>query len=167
MDARATGLVGALREGMDREARLFGDLVGELDRLGASFKAKDWTGSLIVAQGLDGMARRIETAEAARSAVVADLAAALGVAPGTPLSVLVGRLEPSERQPLEESGRRLRTEVFRLKTATGRLRYSAESLSGTLGRVLEGIFPGRRGRMYGPEGRPAVPTGAALVDHSL
>ena len=67
--------------------------MGELDRLGASFKAKDWTRSLIVAQGLDGMARRIERAEAERAAVVADLAAALGVAPGTPLSALVGRLE--------------------------------------------------------------------------
>jgi hypothetical protein len=167
MDARATGLVGALREGMDREARLFGDLVVDLDRLGASFKAKDWTGSLVVAQGLDGMARRIEGAEAERAAVVADLAAALGMAPGTPLSTIVGRLEPAERQPLEQSGRRLRTEVFRLKTATGRLRYSAETLSGTLGRVLEGILPGRRGRIYGPQGRPSVPTGAVLVDHSL
>ncbi|OHD74648.1 MAG: hypothetical protein A2177_03085 [Spirochaetes bacterium RBG_13_68_11] len=167
MDARATGLVGALREGMDREALMFSGLVGELDRLGASFKAKNWTASLIVAQGLDGMARRIERAEAERAAVVADLAAALGVAPGTPLSALVGRISPSVRQPLEESGRRLRTAVFRLKTATGRLRYSAETLSGTLGRVLEGIFPGRRGRMYGPEGRPAMPSGAALVDHSL
>ena len=167
MDARATGLVGVLREGMDREASMFGDLVGELDRLGASFKAKNWTASLIVAQGLDGMARRIERAEAERAAVVADLAAALGTTSGTPLSALVGRLDPSVRQPLDESGRRLRTAVFRLKTATGRLRYSAETLSGTLGRVLEGIFPGRRGRMYGPEGRPAMPTGAALVDHSL
>jgi hypothetical protein len=167
MDARATGLVGALRQSMDREALLFSDLVGDLDRLGASFKAKDWTGSLVVAQGLDGLARRIERAEAGRAAAVAALAAALGLAAGTPLSSLVGRIAPEERQPLEESGRRLRTAVFRLKTATGRLRYSAEALSGTLGRVLEGIFPGRRGRMYGPEGRPAIPTGAALVDHSL
>ena len=151
MDARATGLVGALREGMDREARMFGDLVADLDRLGASFKARDWTVSLVVAQGLDGMARRIERAESERSAVVADLAAALGVAAGTPLSTLVARLDPTERQPLEESGRRLRTEVFRLKTATGRLRYSAETLSGTLGRVLEGVFPERRGRIYGPK----------------
>jgi len=167
MDARTTGLVGALCEGMDREARLFGELVGDLDRLGAAFKAKDWTASLVVAQGLDAMARRIEAAEAERSAVVADLAAALGVATGTPLSVLVGRLDPSSRRPLEDSGRRLRTEVFRLKTATGRMRYSAETLSGTLGRMIEGIFPGRRGRVYGPQGRPALPTGAALGDLSL
>jgi hypothetical protein len=167
MDARATGLVGALREGMDREARLFSDLVADLDRLGASFKAKDWTGSLVVAQGLDEAARRIEAAEAERAAMVADLAAALGMAAGTTLALIVGRLEPSERQPLEESGRHLRTAVFRLKTAAGRLRYAAEALSGTLGRVLEGIFPGRRGRIYGPQGRPALPTGAALVDHSL
>jgi hypothetical protein len=167
MDARATGLVGALCDGMDREARLFGDLVGDLDRLGASFKAKDWTASLMVAQGLDAMARRIEAAESERSAVVADLAAVLGTPPGTPLSALVGRISPSLRKPLEESGRRLRTEVFRLKTATGRIRYSAETLAGTFGRVIEGIFPGQRGRMYGPQGRPALPTGAALVDHSL
>jgi hypothetical protein len=167
MDARTTGLVGALCDGMDREARLFGDLVGDLDRLTGSFRAKDWTASLVVAQGLDGMARRIEAAEAERAAVVADLAAVLEVAPGTPLSVLVGRLDPALRRSLEESGRRLRTEVFRLKTATGRMRYSAETLSGTLARVIEGIFPGRRGRIYGPQGRPALPTGAALVDHSL
>jgi hypothetical protein len=57
--------------------------------------------------------------------------------------------------------------VFRLKTATGRLRYSAEALSGTFQRVLEGIFPAHRGRIYGPQGRPAVATGAVLVDHSL
>ena len=167
MDARTTGLVGALREGMDREARLFSGLVADLDRLGASFKAKDWTGSLVVAQGLDEMARRIERAEAERAAAVADLAAALGMAAGTSLAAIVGRLEPSERQQLEESGRRLRTAVFRLKTATGRLRYSAEALSGTFERLLEGILPNRRGKIYGRQGRPAVTTGAVLVDHSL
>jgi hypothetical protein len=121
----------------------------------------------VVAQGLDEAARRIEAAEAERAAMVADLAAVLGMAAGTSLALIVGRLEPSERQALEECGRRLRTAVFRLKTATGRLRYAAEALSGTLGRVLEGIFPDRRGRIYGPQGRPALPSGAALVDHSL
>ena len=167
MDARATGLVGALRDSMDREALLFGDLVGDVDRLGASFKAKDWTKSLVVAQGLDGLARRIERAEAGRAAAVAALAAALGLAAGTPLSALVGRLAPEERQPLEESGRRLRTAVYRLKTATGRLRYSAETLSGTFERLLDGLLPNRRGRIYGRQGQPAVATGAVLVDHSL
>jgi hypothetical protein len=167
MDARATGLVVSLREGMDREADLFGGLVAELDRLEASFAAKDWTASLVVAQGLDATARRIEAAETGRAGLVADLAAALGLPAGSPLALIVGRLAPEARGALEQSGRRLRTEVFRLKTVTGRLRYAAETLAGTLGRVLEDILPGRRGRIYGPQGRPAVPAGAVLVDHSL
>jgi hypothetical protein len=57
--------------------------------------------------------------------------------------------------------------VFKLKTATVRLRYSAETLSGTLERVLAGLFPHRRGRIYGRHGVPREIGESVLVDRSL
>jgi hypothetical protein len=167
MDDRTGALVARLCQGMDREAVLFSGLVGEVDRLRDAFQGKQWTDSITVAQGLEGHARRIEAAERDREADVAALAAALGLPDGSPLSVLVARLDPDLRSSLDGSGRRLRTAVFRLKTATGRLRYCAETLSGTLERVLAGVFPHRRGRIYSRQGRTSEVGGSLLVDHSL
>ena len=156
-----------LRRGLDGEASLFTELVGEIERLEHAYHERDWTSSLTVAQGLDSHARRIEAAEADRQLQVAAIAVELGLSAGTPLSGIVPRLPVGERSELEASGRRLRAAVFRLKTATVRLRYSAETLSGTLERVLAGVFPHRRGRIYGRYGRPREIGESVLVDRSL
>lgn len=165
--ARPRALAMRLREGLDREAELFSELVGEVDRLEAAYRARDWTASLTVAQGLDGHARRIEAAEAERGRHVAALAATLNLAADTPLSGILWRLPEAERTSLEEGGRRLRAAVFRLKSATVRLRYSAETLAGTLERVLAGVFPHRRGRIYGRHGTTRQASDSLLIDQSL
>ncbi len=164
---RLRASIAALRAGLDSEAGLFEQLVAEVERLEQAYHDRDWTSSLTIAQGLDGHARRIEAAEADRQRQVTELAPLLGLSPGAPLSGLVGHLPPDERLGLEESGRRLRAAVFRMKTATRRLRWSAETLSGTLERVLAGLFPHRRGRIYGRYGKPREIGESVLVDHSL
>ncbi len=163
----ARGAVADLRRGLDAEAALFGALVAEVEALEQAYHARDWTSSITVAQGLDGHARRIEAAESDRQLQVARLAAELGLPAGSALSAIVVRLGADDRTDLEEGGRRLRTAVFRLKTATVRLRWSAETLSGTLERVLAGVFPHRRGRIYGRHGTPRQVGESVLVDHSL
>ena len=101
-------------------------------------------------------------------AVVADLAAALGMAPGTPLSTIVGRLEPV-RAPAARGERS--TPAHRGVPAEDRHRAG----SATRRRPSRGPSDGcsrassraAGARIYGPQGRPSVPTGAVLVDHSL
>ena len=58
--------------------------------------------------------------------------------------------------------------LFRsLATATNRLRYFAEALAGTLGRVLEEVFPHRRGKIYSRRGKATSVNDSLLVDRSL
>ena len=68
---------------------------------------------------------------------------------------------------MEESWRGLRMAVVRLKTATGRMRYSAEALALTLNRILEQVFPYRKGKIYNRRGTPSAVSGAVMVDRRL
>jgi hypothetical protein len=70
------------------------------------------------------------------------------------------------RSQMEESWRSLRMAVVRLKTATGRMRYSAETLASTLNGILETVFPYRKGKIYSRRGTPTGVSGAVLVDKS-
>ena len=47
------------------------------------------------------------------------------------------------------------------------MRYSAEALAETLNRILEEIFPYRKGKIYSRRGRTTSVSGALLVDRRL
>ena len=68
---------------------------------------------------------------------------------------------------MEGSWRGLRMAVVRLKTSTGRMRYSAEAMASTLNRILERIFPYRKGKIYTRTGAPTRVSGAHMVDRKL
>ena len=167
MDERKTLLARRLRAEMDREAQLFYELGCEVEKLKDSFHAKEWTPGLVIAERIDGFSGRIERAEADREAAFDDLRGELGHCSDTAFSSVLPRLPEECRGELEESWRGLRTSVVRLKTASGRLRYSAETLADTLNRMLEGIFPHRKGKIYSRKGKATAPSGSLLVDRKL
>jgi len=80
---------------------------------------------------------------------------------------LLPGLPDQQRGELDESWRNLRMSVVRLKTTTGRMRYAAEALAEALNRILEGIFPSLKGKIYSRRGTPTGVTGALLVDRKL
>jgi hypothetical protein len=47
------------------------------------------------------------------------------------------------------------------------MRYAAEALAEALNRILEGIFPSLKGKIYSRRGIPTGVTGALLVDRKL
>jgi hypothetical protein len=159
--------VQSLREGMEREAELYTRLGAEMDRLRDSFVEKKWTESLTIAQSFESSAHEVEAAEAARDRAFTELKDGLGASAQERFSMVLMRVPPGERAGLEEAWRKLRTSVFRLKTLTGRLRYSAETMSETLNRVLEGVFPHRRGKIYTRHGTPTKAIGSLLIDREL
>jgi hypothetical protein len=156
-----------LREGMDREAELFTRLCMQMDRLGESFQAKKWTESLTIAQGFESSAREIEAADHVRDAAFASLKSAIGAPSEEPFAAVLSRIGAEERSALDESWRGLRSSIFRLRSATGRLRYSTQIMGDTLNRVLEGIFPHRRGKIYTRHGTPTQAVGSLLIDREL
>jgi hypothetical protein len=165
MDERHS--VQRLREGMENEAKLFQRLGADLDRLRDSYSGSEWTKSLTIAQGFESSILEIEAAEAARDRAFKDLKEGLGASAEDPFPAVLMRVPEEERARLDEAWRRLRTSVFSLKTASGRLRYSAETMSDTLNKIIDGVFPHRRGKIYTRHGTPTKSVGSLLIDREL
>jgi hypothetical protein len=167
MDEQTTVRARRLRAEMDREAALFGELGAEVEKLRDSFQAKQWIPGLAVAERIQGYAGRIEQAESDRETAFRSLREHLGEDRQKALSTILPLLPEDCRCELEQSWRGMRASVVRLKTASGRLRYAADALGGTLTRMLEAVFPQRRGRIYSRRGTATAPSGSLLVDQKL
>jgi hypothetical protein len=167
MDEHTHVLVQALRERMDRETELFTGLGREIERLRDSFHGKAWDASVTIAGDLEHSTRAIEEADTARDEAFSRLRDALDVPEEASLSALLPELPDGERRELETSWRGMRMAVVRLKTATGRMRYAAETMSDAFNRILEQVFPYRKGRIYSRQGTPTRVSPAHIVDHSL
>ena len=167
MDERTYALVRTLKDRIDREAELFADLGREVERLRDSFQQKSWGPSLCLAESIERSSRAIGEADAARDDAFTAVRAALDAPRETTMSAILPSLPDLLRSEMEESWRGLRMTVVRLKTSTGRMRYSAEALALTLNRILEQVFPYRKGKIYSRRGTPTNVSGAVLVDRRL
>ena len=166
MDEQTNVLARTLKARMDQEAELFDGLQQEVDLLREAFQAKDWSAGLAIAQGMEVAARTIEEADTARDKAFGLLRSAMDLPRETAFSGLLPSLPDGQREALEESWRALRMSVIRLKTSTSRMRYSAEALAESLNRILEKIFPYRKGKIYSRRGKPTGVSGALLVDRT-
>ncbi len=164
MDEQTNALWRTLKARMERETELFDRLGREVESLRECFREKSWSSGLVLAQGIEHAAEEIAEADSARDEAFVLLRAAMQMPRETTFSALMPALSIEGRAGLEESWRRLRVSVVRLKTATGTLRYSAETLAEALNRILEQIFPYRKGKIYSRRGTPTGVSGALLVD---
>jgi len=167
VDQQTTVLVNALNASIGRETSIFQKMGREMERLRESFQQKTWTAGLGIAQEMERFAPLIEEADEARDRAYVLLCGALGVVPETAFSSVLSRMSAEHRGALEESWRSLRMSIVHLSTATSRMRYSAEALASTLNRVLEEIFPHRRGRIYSRRGKATSVNDSLLVDRRL
>jgi len=167
MDEPKNALVRALKDQIDREADLFADLGQEVERLRDSFQQKSWGPSLSLAEGIERSSQAVVEADAARDEAFAAVREAMDLPLETTMSAILPALPDLLRSEMEESWRALRMSVVRLKTSTGRMRYSAEALAFTLNRILEQVFPYRKGKIYTRRGTPSSVSGAVLVDRKL
>ncbi len=167
MDEHALALVRALKDRVDREAELFSAMGEEVQRLRDTFQQKSWGPSLALAECIERSSRAVEEADTARDAAFVAVLDALALPPETTMSAVLPALPELLRSQMEESWRGLRMAVVRVKTSTGRMRYSAETLAGALNGILEEVFPYRKGRIYSRRGTPTSVSGAVLVDHRL
>lgn len=167
MDERNYALVRTLKDRIDREAELFADLGQEVERLRDSFQQKSWGPSLSLAENIERSSQAVVLADAARDEAFAAVREAMDLPLETTMSAILPALPDLLRSEMEGSWRALRMSVVRLKTSTGRMRYSAEALAFTLNRILEQVFPYRKGKIYTRRGTPSSVSGAVLVDRKL
>ena len=164
MDETTFALVRALKDRIDREAELFSALGDDVQRLRDTFQQKSWGPSLSIAESIQRSSRAAEQADAARDEAFVRVRDALGLPRETSMTAVLPELPDLLRSEMDESWRGLRMAVVRLKTATGRMRYSAETLASTLNGILEQVFPYRKGKIYSRRGTTTSVSGAVLVD---
>jgi hypothetical protein len=167
MEKNTGALVEILDRRMKAEASLFEGLGRAFERLRETFQSKEWGPSLATAEEIQRSAQSIEEADTARDEAFLRLREALAMPRESTFSAVLPVLADAERELLEESWRALRMAVIRLKTSTGRMRYSAEVLSQTLNRILDEAFPYRKGKIYSRRGKPTSVSGALLFDRKL
>ena len=167
MDEQTNLLVRTLKVRMDAEAELFNRLGAEVERLRDSFQEKSWNSGLAIAHDIECSTGAIEEADCARDEAFTLLRDAMDLPREIAFQALLPGLPDQQRGKLDESWRNLRMSVVRLKTTTGRMRYAAEALAEALNRILEGIFPSLKGKIYSRRGTPTGVTGALLVDRKL
>jgi hypothetical protein len=167
VDEQTTALVEALAARMERECELLLVMGRDVDRLRDSVQEKKWGQGLAIAQGLERFAGKVEEADTARDAVYQELCSRLCIPQNAVFSILLSRVSAEQRVLLEGRWRSLRTSVIHLGTASNRLRYYAEALGGTLGRILEEVFPHRRGRIYSRRGTATSVNDSLLVDRKM
>ncbi len=165
MDEHTLALVRVLKDRIDREAELFTGLGEDVQRLRDTFQEKAWGPSLTLSESIERSSRAVEAADQARDRAFAAVRAALGMPDETSMSSILPLLPDLLRSQMDESWRGLRMAVVRLKTSSGRMRYSAETLAYTLNGILEAVFPYRKGKIYSRRGTPTSVSGAVLVDH--
>jgi hypothetical protein len=167
MDERTARLARTLKDRIDLETGLFNGLGLELDRLRDSFQDKAWNDSLAIACGLERSTRMIEEADAARDEAFMLLKEAMDMPQESAFTAILPELPEDRRRELEESWRAMRVAIVRLKTSAGRMRYAAEAMADTFNRILEQVFPYRRGKLYSRTGAPTRALATHIVDHRL
>lgn len=164
---RTCALARALQEAMDGEAELFCRLGREVETLREAVQARSWGAGLSISQAIEHSSVSIEEADARRDAAFVLLREHLAMPRETAFSAILPGLPDGVREELEESWRRLRASLVRLKTGTSRMRYQAEALAGTLNRVLDLVVPYRKGKIYSRRGTPTSVSGALIINREL
>ncbi|MBN1835093.1 MAG: hypothetical protein JW820_04525 [Spirochaetales bacterium] len=153
----------ALKQAMRAEAQVLNEFAAGQKRLQELIGKRQWTRVETEIEELKCLSSRAEALEDGRHAAyralktelgmgeAADPAAGGGGAPS--FEEVVTRLPAGERDELFALYRQLKLEVIRVKGNAGLLGYYLRSLSGTLQKVLEELFPHRKGRLYSRSGK--------------
>lgn len=156
----------ALKKALRQEAQVLTEFAAGQKRLQELIGKRQWTRLDGQIEELKSLASRAETLEEQRHSSYRQLKADLGLGDEPPgrageaaggiarrFEDVVTRLPGPERDELFALYRQLKLAVIRVKGNAGLLGFYLRSLSGTLQKVLEELFPHRKGRIYSRSGK--------------
>lgn len=162
-----------LREALREEAQILNEFAAGQRRLQELIGKRQWTRLEDQIKELKRLASRAETLEDLRNRSYQELKTALGVGregsrdsqarPGESFEEVVTRLPAAERDELFGLYRQLKLALIRVKGNAGLLGYYLRSLSSTLQKVLEELFPHRKGNFYSRSGKTRAAGDDSLV----
>jgi len=153
----------ALKKALRDEAQVLTEFAAGQKRLQELIGKRQWTRLEGQIEELKSLASRAETLEEQRHSSYRQLKADLGLSDEPPgkagagdagrFEDVVTRLAGPDRDELFALYRQLKLAVIRVKGNAGLLGFYLRSLSGTLQKVLEELFPHRKGRIYSRSGK--------------
>lgn len=157
-----------LKKLLQEETRLLMRFAAAQEELQALMSRHNWK---VVDKKLEIMRKlseRVATVEKQREDCFRALKAELNAREDENFNQIVSRLASSERHELKEAYKELKLAVLRAKGQAGRLGYFVQTLTDSLARVLEEVFPHRKARIYARDGKSkAVSEPAFMVNHRL
>jgi hypothetical protein len=148
---------------MLEEARLLNDYAARMGGLQGAVGRRDWEAVEKDIAGLRNLAGEVEGTEAARQEAFRSLKQDLSMRGEPSFEQVVFRIESPSREELSEAHRRLKIAIIRVKGASGLLGYYVRSVADTRRKVLEELFPHRKGRMYSRSGRTRATAEESLM----
>ena len=142
-------------------ARMEGGLRNEVEK-------GDWPRVQEQVQALRKLAERIQVADLCSTRMLAETATRVGLQSIQSVGDLMDRVSESERHRLLVVQRGLQGAFREVKRTTLRLSAYFESVSGTLGLVLDELVPNRKARLYSRDGKQkSWSDGSFVVDTEL
>jgi hypothetical protein len=168
-------LTDPLKKALRDEAQALNEFAAGQKHLQELIGKRQWTRLQAQIDELKSLATRVEALEDRRVSSYQKLKRSLGGStPGSPeaqrreserFEEIVTRLPAADRDELFGLYRQLKLAVIRVKGNAGLLGFYLRSLSGTVQKVLEELFPHRRGTIYSRSGRSRDAGDHSLVVH--
>ena len=146
-------LLESLKQEMRSEIDMLAEFVRLEESLGGMVTRRDWPSMEEALATLNEMSVRIETTEGRRHEVYTDLKETLSNGDEASFRDVLSSLPASETNTLRELQTEMRSTLVRVKSLSNGLIYYLSCMRESTSRILEEVFPQRKGKIYSSSGR--------------
>ncbi len=153
MTTRQARLVESLKEKMRSEIDMLAEFVRLEESVSGMVTRRDWSSMEETLATLNEMSARIEKTEGRRHEVYTDLKETLFAGDEVSFRDVLSPLPASETKTLMELQKEMRSTLVRVKSLSNGLIYYLSCMRESTSRILEEVFPQRKGKIYSSSGR--------------
>ena len=137
---------------MIEEIRLLEQFCTEEEEMKECILARNWHELQETIQRINPLSVAVSLVEQERDRCFRKLKAALNPSDGERFYASISGLPEKERRELSDTYRKLKTMVLKVQGVTRSIESLIETLGGTIRRVMEELFPYRKGKIYSATG---------------
>jgi hypothetical protein len=161
-------LVHKLKDQMEREIELLKSFIGIEEELNGLVKRRDWLHLEKTIDRLNHASSEIESREAKRHQIFSLLRDNVGLNQEDSFQTVLSKLDPPEKSRLDLLQREMKSCLIRVKSLSNGVIYYMRCMQESTRRILDELFPQRRGRIYSNSGQHSEGVNdAMIINHQL
>lgn len=139
---------------IEEEILLFSKFTMKLDSIKQDVKNKNWQSLEKNLKDLQKRGEKIAHKEEERVLIFRQIVESLGLKKNIPTKEVLAFLDMKLRRKISLLNSRLKIEVIKLVTTVKGLKYYLHTVSELILRILEEVFPYKKGKIYSSGGKP-------------